>query len=215
MRVAQVARIRRAVLLGVLAGPAVAAHAAPALKADPRGTCGQLEWPREALRYEIEGVARLRFRLAPDGTVTEAGIDKSTGWALLDEASVHALRNCKFTPRQAVDADGRVLKVEHVWTLEGVRVHPLPVPDSCPASDRFTGFLPFDLVYTNAEGIRVRFMVGASGQPYGIKAEGADLPAEQVAQAINYVERCRFAFDPEAAGVRTDTVSGRVMFKFQ
>lgn len=182
---------------------------------NPVGSCGMPAYPREAIRYELEGVVRLRYKLAQDGSVTDAAIDKSSGWTLLDGASLGALRACTFSLDQAAASAGRVLKTEHTWQLEGVRNHPRPVPDSCPLSERFNGFLPFDRIYTNSEGVRVRFLVDANGQPHGVKAEDAGLPQDQVEKAISHIAGCRLAFDPAVAGARTDTVSGRVMFKFQ
>jgi hypothetical protein len=59
----------------------------------------------------------------------------------------------------------------------------------------------------------VRLLVDAAGQPRGVKTEGILLPPARFDALVKYVESCRFGFDPELKGQRTDTVYGRVVLR--
>jgi hypothetical protein len=87
------------------------------------------------------------------------------------------------------------------------------VPGSCPASGRFAGFQAYDSKPSGSDGVKVRLLVDAQGQPRGVKTEGINLPAQTFDALIKYVESCRFGFDPEIKGQRTDTVYGRVLLR--
>lgn len=70
---------------------ASAAQAAPVPTLSPE-SCVRPAYPREAIRYELEGITTLRFRLAPGGQVAGVQVVKSSGWAMLDEAVVRSLQ---------------------------------------------------------------------------------------------------------------------------
>ena len=176
------------------------------------GNCARQQWPREALRYEIEGKVRIAYRVTPEGDVNDARVTKSSGWALLDDASVAAARTCRFPPDKAAALQDREMPVEFVWTLEGERVHPGLVAGSCVPAGPIDGFQPYDNRATSATGIRVRFLVDGKGQPYDIKLEG-DPGAALAEQAVRLLETCRFAFDDDVWGMRTNTVTGRVLLR--
>jgi TonB family protein len=205
------------------AAPAAASAAAPAAaperlqmvggrSAYPHGTCAPQAWPREALRYEIEGMVQIGYRIGPEGHVSDANVVKSSGWALLDAASVQAARTCTFAPDQAAAAQGRVVPVQFVWRLDGERVHPNLVPGSCVAAGVIDGFQPFDQRRTDATGVKVRFLLDADGRPRAVKLEG-DPDAALAAQVMQHLDTCRFAFDPAITGTRTKTMTGRVLLR--
>lgn len=177
-------------------------------------SCVRPAYPREAIRYELEGITTLRFRLAPDGRVADVQVAKSSGWAMLDEAVVQSLQACRFTPAQAAKAGGAALPVQYVWSLDGEHaLRPHLVPGSCPARGRFAGFQPYDNRPSGADGVKVRLLVDPNGQARGVKLEGATL-APAVADALAaYVASCRFGFDPALKGERTDTAYGRVLLR--
>ena len=205
--------------LAAAAGPAAAQAAsapasAPASSPTPaRKPCAGPEYPREARRYELEGITTLRFHLAPDGRVTDAQVARSSGWKLLDDASIRTVQACVFTPEQAARADGAALPVKYVWSLEGNRVRPHLVPGSCPASSRFAAFRDYDNAPSGADGVKVRLLVSALGQPRGVKTEDANLALGAADALVKWVESCRFGFDPTVQGERTDTAYGRVILK--
>jgi TonB family protein len=178
----------------------------------PPKTCAGPQYPREAIRYELEGITTLRFQLAPDGHVSEVQVAKSSGWALLDDAAIRTIQACSFPPGQAAKAGGAALPVQYVWSLDGEHsIRPHLVPGSCPASGRFVRFQAYDKTPSGPDGVKVRLLVDAQGQPRGVKTEGIVLPPQTFDALIKYVESCRFGFDPELKGQRTDTVYGRVV----
>lgn len=178
----------------------------------PHGTCAPQVWPREALRYEIEGVTQVNYKLSPDGRVLDPVVAKSSGWALLDNASLQAARTCTYTPEQAATAQDRVLPMQFVWVLEGQRVHPSLVPGSCVGTGVIDGFQPYDKRPTDATGVKVRFMVAPNGQPMLFKLEG-NPDAALAQEVVRHLITCRFAFDPQEKGEHTDTMTGRVLLR--
>jgi periplasmic protein TonB len=53
-------------------------------------------YPAAAIRSEEEGVVVLRVWLSPQGTVTEARVEKTSGFARLDDAALKSIRSWKF-----------------------------------------------------------------------------------------------------------------------
>jgi protein TonB len=189
-----------------------AVQAAPLPILSPE-SCVRPAYPREAIRYELEGITTLRFRLAPDGRVAAVQVAASSGWAMLDEAVVRSLQACRFTPAQAAQAGAAALPVRYVWRLDGEHaLRPHLMPGSCPARGRHAAFQPYDDRPSGPDGVKVRLLVDAAGQPRGVKLEGASLPPARAEALVEYVESCRFGFDPALKGERTDTVYGRVVF---
>jgi TonB family protein len=179
----------------------------------PVGDCPAPIWPREAQRYEIEGVARIMFRLLPDGRVSKPRVTKSSGWAILDDATIALAMSCKYTPQQAAEVQGRELPLEFVWILEGERVHANMLPATCGPAGRIDGFQPFDRQPGDATGVKVRFLIDKAGAPRGIRIEGQGVDPALADEVLGYLGKCRFEYDPQAKGVRTDTMYGRVMLR--
>jgi TonB family protein len=182
------------------------------MSASAANACPKPVWPKEALRYELEGATRLRFKVAPDGQVLEANVEKSSRWPLLDDAAVRGFLGCRFDARDPGDGV-REHSVQYVWSLSPPLVHPALVPDSCAPSERFARFEPYDKGVTDGEGILVRLLVHRNGEPFGIKAEANSAAPELVAQAAAFLQTCRFSADGRTGGKQTDTVTGRVIFK--
>jgi TonB family protein len=207
-----VAALTMGVALAALQAVPAAAQSTPFPTPSPE-SCARPAYPREAIRYELEGITTLRFQLAPDGHVLDARVVKSSGWEMLDDAVVHSIQACNFTPAQAAKAKGTALPVQYVWSLDGeASIRPHLVPGSCSASGRFAAFRAYDSAPSGPDGVKVRLLVDPAGQPRGVKTEGARLPPEMAAALVKYVESCRFGFDPQLKGQRTDTAYGRVVF---
>jgi TonB family protein len=206
-----------AVVLAVAQAAPAAAQTAPSSTSSSTPSlesCPRPVYPREAVRYELEGVSTLRFVLSPNGRVAAVQVAKSSGWAMLDQAVVSSIQACRFTPEQAAKAKGAALPVAYVWSLDGEHViRPHLMPGSCPASGRFLSFQPYDNKPSGPDGVKVRLLVDPAGQPRGVKLEGAALPPAMADALVKYVESCRFGFDPAVKGERTDTVYGRVVLK--
>jgi len=82
-------------------------------------TCSRPEYPKSSLRNEETGTTTILFKIAADGSVQGASIQKSSGFRDLDRAAVAALSKCRFKP---ATENGTAVEtsqpVQYVWTLE-------------------------------------------------------------------------------------------------
>jgi TonB family protein len=102
--------------------PAMRPSPAPArTSAAPREVkpCAGPAYPREARRLGQKGAVELKFLIDAEGAVTQAEVQKSSGFPLLDEAGLAAIRLCKFHPALK---DGRLIDswhaVSYKWALD-------------------------------------------------------------------------------------------------
>jgi len=79
-------------------------------------SCTVPEWPREAVRYEIEGTTVLQFQVGADGAVRHAEVKQGSGWSLLDQAALAGLARCRFKPGLAAAREGTVYPLQYAWT---------------------------------------------------------------------------------------------------
>ena len=188
------------------------AHAFPAKLLASPANCTTPAWPREAQRYEVEGVSMLHFQIGEDGVVQDAKVMHTSSWKLLDDAALQAIMQCRFKPGMDSAERDKIFPVQFVWTLSGPpSVRPQLVPDSCAASTRFSKFQAFNRNATGRDGVLLRFLVNPKGEPFGIKAEAYGKDAEAGLAAAEYVKSCRFVIDLAMPGEKTDTVYGRVL----
>jgi protein TonB len=82
-------------------------------------TCSKPEYPKSSLRNEETGVSTILFKIAADGSVQGASIQKSSGFRDLDKAAMAALSKCRF---KAATENGQAVEssqpVQYVWTLD-------------------------------------------------------------------------------------------------
>lgn len=64
------------------------------------------DYPTVARARGYEGTVTLRVLVGPDGRAQEVQIQKSSGWSVLDRASVEAVKGWRFTPARE---DGRAV----------------------------------------------------------------------------------------------------------
>ncbi len=106
--------INQAAITQAATPPAVAAPTAPAIRTgaaiQPGAYCAKPDYPSASRRMEEEGTVTLKFLIGVDGRVLQADVEKSSGFARLDEASRNALSKCQFRPGTV---DG---KPEQSWT---------------------------------------------------------------------------------------------------
>jgi len=184
---------------------------ARSVAAPTTATCPKPEWPQEARRYELEGTTTLRFAIGADGRPISATVGKSSGWNILDNASLVGLSRCTF-PKS--DSGGETKPMQFVWRLSGKpMLHPALVEGSCPASESFSTFKSLDKSPSDANGILLRMLVKSDGTPWNVKAEATGVPPELLEAAAAFVQSCRFAVDPEAKGTRSDTTYGKLLLK--
>lgn len=177
-------------------------------------SCSQPQWPAEAIRYEITGTTTIRFGIGPDGKVRQPTVTRGSGWQLLDDAAIAGIARCVFRPGLKEARDGASFPLQYVWKFsDAPAARPLLVKDSCQPSARFAGFREADQGPSDANGILMRFLLDADGAPVRVVPEAPAQPRALVAQAMAYLQTCRFAHDPHAGGERTDTGFGRVLLK--
>ncbi len=58
------------------------------------------EYPREARKFGWEGTVLLIIQVLPDGNTGKIEIKESSGYSVLDQAAVQAIRGWRFTPAQ-------------------------------------------------------------------------------------------------------------------
>lgn len=82
-------------------------------------SCAKPMYPQSDLRERHQGTVALDFKVGQDGKVTASKVQRSSGFAGLDEAARVALEKCSFKPALK---DGRPVEawtlVQYVWTLE-------------------------------------------------------------------------------------------------
>ena len=185
----------------------VLANAFPAGLLVSAKSCTTPEWPREARRYEVDGITVMHFHIGADGSIADARVAKSSSWQLLDDAAMRSLVQCKFKPGLD-EAERHTYPIQFVWTLSGPpMIRPALVPDSCGQSSKYAGFEGFNRTATAADGVLVRFLVDPAGAPFGVKEEGG----VDDASASDFIRSCKFAVDSTLPGDKTDTVYGRVL----
>ena len=94
-------KLREDVELFYQSKPAFARPSRAELAFSPQPTCLQPRYPRAGKFYELEGTALLSFQVDAEGKPKNAHIDKSSRWAILDEAALEALAVCRFDTDQA------------------------------------------------------------------------------------------------------------------
>ena len=200
----------------ILAGAGLPSAEALAQKYPPVSPqyCAKPEYPKEALRYELEGKTTVRYTMSPEGRMVDVTVAKSSGWRLLDDATVTFVSSCAFPPEQIAAFRGKTYPLQYVWRLDRHDPHPALVTDSCQASQTFAGLKLFDDQPSDEHGLKVRFLVDGGGQPYGIKFEGGSLDTATADQMAVYVQSCRFVFDPKVLPKpHTDAMFGRVLMR--
>ena len=195
-------------------GNGVLARAFPAKLLVSAASCTTPEWPREARRYEVEGVTVLHFQISDDGSIRGAKVARTSSWKLLDDAALASLVQCRFKPGMDTAEREKIFPVQFVWTLsDPASARPQLIDDSCAPSARFSKFQPYNRNATGHDGVLLRFLVNAKGEPFGVKTEAYGEQGEAGAAAAEYVKSCRFGINPALPGEKTDTVYGRVLVK--
>jgi len=82
-------------------------------------TCAKPQYPQADLDAGHQGTTTLAFLINAEGRVAESKVERSSGYATMDEASRTAIAECRFKPGTV---DGRAAaqwaNVQYVWTLE-------------------------------------------------------------------------------------------------
>ncbi len=69
-------------------------------------------YPAVARRLGWQGSVRIRFRIEPDGRLTNVRVAQGSGYAVLDESAIQALRKVSHLPEAPVWLEGRAIDIE-------------------------------------------------------------------------------------------------------
>ncbi|MES2316146.1 MAG: energy transducer TonB [Pseudomonadota bacterium] len=77
------------------------------------------EYPKASLMNEEQGTTSMSFLIAPDGSVVESKLEKTSGFKNLDKAALKSLSACKFKPGTKDGAPAQTwAKVDYAWKLD-------------------------------------------------------------------------------------------------
>jgi|GEM_PF-4890363 len=76
--------------------------------------CGRVPYPKLAIQQLWEGTTRMQVQVSPTGEITRINILKSSGYPILDDASVHTLHHCQA---QATIQNGIPVSAWHVLDI--------------------------------------------------------------------------------------------------
>lgn len=157
-------------------------------------SCPKPVWPLEALRYELEGITTAEVLIGGDGKPYGQRVYKSSGWEILDDATLAMMAACRFSPitRNGTPAGALWSQVAFKWTLEqdGARAisRPVLIRESCPNA---AGLVLVDSP-ADGSGVLLRFLVSPKGEPFGVKTIKDGSSAALHEEAIRQLERCKF-----------------------
>ena len=102
----------------VLSGMTVAVVAAEVPASFDPKTC-KADYPKASLMNEEQGTTSMSFLVAPDGSVVDAKLEKTSGSKSLDKAAIKSLSACKFKPGTKDGAPAQTwTKVDYAWKLD-------------------------------------------------------------------------------------------------
>jgi protein TonB len=96
-----------------------ASAATPAFTQPAPTNCPKPVYPAEAKQAHWTGVSTVAFLISTDGSVRDARVLRSSGHAVLDDATVSALKGCAFRPAMK---NGHTVEswqpLQYVWALD-------------------------------------------------------------------------------------------------
>jgi protein TonB len=102
----------------VLSGMTVAVVAAEVPASFDPKTC-KADYPKASLMNEEQGTTSMSFLVAPDGSVVDSKLDKTSGFKNLDKAALKTLSSCKFKPGTKDGSPAQTwTKVDYAWKLD-------------------------------------------------------------------------------------------------
>jgi TonB family protein len=212
MTLTKASRLLASVLLSLTLVPAV-----QAVEPDARvelQACADPDFPREAVKYGMAGQVLLGFDLGATGVVDNITMLKGTGWDAFDAAAIAALAKCQFSSEVA---KGKKFMVSYTFkpALGNPGISsPTMRPDTCPASEIFSGFVPSrDENISKVDGLLLRFDVDDVGRAHGVEFESRVWDARILSAALDYVQACRYNPSKRAGVKSKGAMSGRLTLR--
>jgi periplasmic protein TonB len=161
-------------------------------------------YPKESTRAGETGTTHLRLRVSAEGKLLDATVSRSSGFERLDNATLSALANCRYTPGtvEGVPAE-TATTIAYNWRLDSP-----PAAAANPCAPEY----PAASVQAGEQGkTTLRFKVSKVGQAEDIEVEESSGSAQLDGASIAALRRCRFRLTPEQAASVTP-VSTKVEF---
>lgn len=150
-------------------------------------SCPRPEYPRSALRRELEGTAQIDATTTDAGKINNIVLIKSSGYRVLDNAFIKSLRSCQLPPDP--DGQSRAIKMQHTWNIEPKNgTQPELLRHSCSASSllRIPDFAEL------GRGIVVSGTISENGSPKEISIEWESTDDNHNAESLRIFESCKF-----------------------
>ena len=81
--------------------------------------CAKPQYPAESLKNKNQGTVTLAFLVGVDGKAKDSAVEKSSGFAPLDEAARTTIAKCSFKPATVGGKPVEAwMKMKYVWTLK-------------------------------------------------------------------------------------------------
>jgi protein TonB len=102
----------------LLSGMSVAVVAAEVPASFDSKSC-KADYPKASLMNEEQGTTSMSFLVAPDGSVVESKLEKTSGFKSLDKAAMKSISACKFKPGTKDGSPAQTwTKVDYAWKLD-------------------------------------------------------------------------------------------------
>ncbi len=168
-----------------------ALQASAAAPSEPKAHgCDNLDYPREARRYALEGVTTLALLVDAKGVVSFSRVLRSSGWKMLDDAAEQGYTSCRFTPgtRDGV-ARASWMRVQYKWVMP---TNPGAAGALHPASCQHSALLVPDDDALASDSIVLRFLLSGDGDVSGVKLERGSGDAQLDRAAVELAKTCRY-----------------------
>lgn len=156
-----------------------------------KGTCPAPQYPREALRYELQGTTQIRFLVSESGEIMSKYVLQSSGWKILDQAVSDSMSLCRFEPASLNDKPVPAwFGGKYSWKLadDGPALPPSEMIAGSCSSDKYV-FLPKD---AKRWLVRLRFLINPQGKPVGIKVEDSSRNYSTDSEIVALLGSCQF-----------------------
>lgn len=148
--------------------------------------CIKPEYPRAALRWEYQGISKIKVSTAVDGKVEKLELMRSSGWKILDQAIARSLYNCQIIEPQNTKLSQII---QYVWKIDGITDKP---PQLLEETCQPTRFMRLAALADGGLGTVVGVYVPADGKPQRVSLEWSSGKKEFDDDSIEYLQSCKF-----------------------
>lgn len=177
--------------------------------------CPKANYPAEARRYELQGRTVVELLIDNDGKARGKRVLSSSGWKILDDATLSTMEACRFSPitRDGRPAGAHWKKYAYVWSLNDNHErasHPILQRESCAGADRL---VLTDSPFGGGSGALLRFLTTAEGKAFGIKVEKSSGDVAVDDEAVRLLQTCKFT--PSMADGKSGPGNAFARYRFE